>query len=76
MSYLVSCTEDYTGAQLEELANTLYILAVQRDAVGNGDGSGNGDGTPSAPVVTRPLIDEALEEVQAQPGRKLGFRVG
>ena len=85
MSYLVSSTEDYTGAQLEELANTLYILAIQQDAGDPSDADGNDGGSKddgcdgvSAPpplVITRPLIDEALEEVQTEPGRTFGFRV-
>ena len=115
MSYLVSATDGCTGAQLEELTNTLYILAVEHEvaAPGNADGGGNGDATgrgnglgnadgegrgdglargdpdsdgvargastadsPPRPVVTRALIAEAIEEVQADPRRKFGFRVG
>lgn len=72
MDHLVAATKGYTGAQIEELANTLYILSVEHQAAG----SGNGDGSPPAPVVTRTLIDEALEEVQGEPRRAFGFRVG
>ncbi len=71
MSYLIASTEDHTGAQLEELANTLYILAVECDA----SGSGNGDGAPPTPLVSRQSIDETLEEVQAEAGRRFEFRI-
>jgi ATP-dependent 26S proteasome regulatory subunit len=91
MDHLVAATKGCTGAQIEELANTLYILAVDRsgDSVGGGDGGGsadpleggNGDGIGSnditaAPVaIDRGLIDLALEEVRGDTGPRMGFRV-
>ena len=84
MNYLVEATNEYTGAQIEELVNTLYILAVQEDAMGAqtcrvGRGgcldSGEQD-TPSAVtgriLLPRSLIDAALEEVHVER-KAIGF---
>ena len=81
VAYLVECTEDYTGAQIEELANTLYILALrgENDACPqrgrDGDlGCGQGQTTEAdAVALDRQLIDAALGEVQVERKRKLGF---
>ena len=68
MAHLVSVTDGYTGAQIEELANTLYILAVD----GHNDTSGNGDGQPAA-AIDRPLIEAALEEFRVELKARVGF---
>ncbi|MBE3050169.1 ATP-binding protein [Candidatus Bathyarchaeota archaeon] len=68
LTHLVSATDGYTGAQIEELANTLYILAVD----GHDDASGNGDGKPSV-AIDRPLIAAALEEFQVELKARVGF---
>ena len=66
---LVNATEGYTGAQVEELTNTLYILAV---AKGKG-GQGNGDGCPSVPVIDAGIIAEAREEFTVELKARMGF---
>jgi hypothetical protein len=68
MAHLVPVTDGYTGAQIEELANTLYILAVDR----HDDASGNGDGKPSV-AINRPLIAAALEEFRVELKARVGF---
>ena len=68
MAHLVSVTDGYTGAQIEELSNTLYILVVDRH-----DGaSGNGDGKPAI-VIDRTLIATALEEFRVELKARMGF---
>ena len=71
LSHLVSATDGYTGAQIEELANTLYILAVE----GNGGASDNGDGKASGLTFGRPLIAAALDEFRVELKARVGFRV-
>ena len=69
MDHLVGTTDDYTPAQLEELANTLYILAV-----GGDNAHVRATGTPTGQVsVQRPLIDTALAEMQIERKPRLGF---
>jgi len=66
---LVSETAGYTGAQVEELSNTIIIFAVDRpDAT-----SGNGDGDPDAVRIDRSLIAAALEEIQVELKGRVGF---
>ncbi len=71
MNYLLQATDDYTGAQLEELANTLYILAVEGD---NSDSVKSNAGTGCV-SVNRKLIDSALEDARFEQKGKLGFHV-
>ncbi|MBE3050168.1 AAA family ATPase [Candidatus Bathyarchaeota archaeon] len=68
VSRLVSASDGYTGAQVEELVNTLYILAVNR----HGYASGNGDGQPSV-TIDSPLIAAALEEFKVELKARVGF---
>lgn len=70
MSHLVASTEGYTGAQIEEVANTVYILAVDGAANEHGHGS---DGSPVP--VDRHLIDAAMDEVRIERNGRLGFHV-
>ena len=71
LEHLVSATKDYTGAQLEELTNTLYILAVERYVDGLRSGDGNGDG-PAAEAGARIAAEEAADAVAPMPiGRSL-----
>lgn len=82
MHYLVEATDEYTGAEIEELSSTLYILAVQED---NPCLQGCSDGEPDCqktaneaaePIsVDRPLIDAALSETRIERRGKLGFNV-
>lgn len=69
MAHLVSVTDGYTGAQIEELANTLYILAVERLC----GASGNGNGGPGGIAIDRPLIAEALGEFRVELKAHVGF---
>jgi len=71
LAHLVSATRGCTGAQLEELVNTLYILAVESYP----DPSGNGDGRPDPIPLNRRLINAALDEVQIDSRQKFGFHM-
>ena len=78
MNYLVSGTRDYTGAQVQELANTLYILSADGDnggCVGSvaADGAACGPQVPEGISVSRQLIDAALEEMRVERKTKIGF---
>ena len=73
MAHLVAATEGYTGAQIEELANTLYILGVQGSGDRSGGDNGNGDGAPAAVAIDRSLIGLALREVRGESGARMGF---
>jgi DNA polymerase III delta prime subunit len=80
--YLVEATAEYTGAQIEELANTLYILATQAENVAECTPSAS-DGKDTGQVqdavegrgisITRQLIDAAVAEVQVDRKARLGF---
>jgi len=71
MGYIVQSTDGYTGAQLEELSNTLYILAVRDDDVGVEKAR-----SQKAPIaLDRNLIDSALSEVHVERKRSMGFHV-
>jgi cell division protease FtsH len=71
MGYIVQATDGYTGAQLEELSNTLYILAVRND--NTGVEKARSDKAPVA--LDRNLIDSALSEVHVERKRAMGFHV-
>jgi len=82
IEHLVKATDDYTGAQLEELSNSIYILALQGDSArldGFADGEkarcvpGGGDVEPV--FVDLALIESALAEVQVRREGVMGFRV-
>lgn len=67
MADLVSRTDGFTGAQVEELVNTLYMLAVEEEAARPAD-----DGAP-VPIPRR-LIDMALAEVRVVRKPAIGFQ--
>jgi hypothetical protein len=70
MAHLVAATEGYTGAQIAEVANTVYILALD----GNNGDENNADA--DVPVlVGRNLIDAAVDEVRIERTGRLGFHV-
>ncbi len=82
--YLAEATDGYTGAQIEELTNTLYILAaeaenawaganVSGEAAGLRGAVGRGDGQEIS--ITRQFIDTALAELQVERKTRLGFQV-
>ena len=68
---------DYTGAHVEELANTLYILCADGysalrcgPVVAEGAASGP---APEMISVSRQLIDAALEEMSVEHKAKISF---
>jgi len=65
--YLVCATDGYTGAQIEELINTLFIWAVNAN---NQNTQPDKNGQVS---VDRKLINFALNEVQVDVKTRLGF---
>ena len=71
MDHLVAATVDYTGAQVEELSNTLYIMAV--DA--NNDRADGPDTKPEQIYLDRVLIGAAIEEVRVEREARIGFHV-
>lgn len=81
MAYLVESTEEYTGAQLEELVNTMYILSVQSDSLRVDTPSANpaaGEtecARQSRVCLDRGIMEKALDEVKVQRTGRLGFHV-
>ena len=78
LSYLVEAADGYTGAQLEEAANALFILAVASE---NTIDDGNTispqpqyDDSGCIPF-DRGLIDAGLQEMEIEPKARRGFRV-
>lgn len=69
MNYLVESTNDYTGARIEELANTLYILAVE----GDNNVQPTGDAEAENISISRQLIDAAIDDATFERKGKLGF---
>lgn len=69
MAHLIATTADYTGAQIEELANTIYILAVDGEASAVPAGCGESGRIP----VGRQLIDRAMQEFAVERKGRLGF---
>ena len=69
LEYVVRATEGYTGAQIEELTNTLYILGLEEynEVAVAGDDGGN------AIPFERNLIEAALREVRVERNRAMGF---
>ena len=71
LAYLIEATDEYTGAQLEELANTLYILAVGLE----NDVNAHRGSSSHAVEIGRALISTALAEVQVEHKTPVGFQV-
>ena len=65
----IAATTDNTGAQIQELANTIYILAVD-DKKAPVSGGGGENGRIS---VDRQLIDRAVNEFRVERKARLGF---
>jgi len=65
VDYLVTKSNDYTGAQVQELANTLHILAAQQD--------GAKDTAPDPIMVSRELIEEAFDDFRFEKKGVFGF---
>lgn len=73
MAHLVAVTSDYTGAQLEELTNTLYILGADSDDTPVAQVEDGREASPRNISVDRRLIDTALQEVNVETRSRLGF---
>lgn len=63
LAHLAHQTYGYTGAQLEELANTLYMMSVEA-----------GDGSSGPPVIHRTLSERALRDVGVERKSPIGFQ--
>ena len=87
MDHLVSSTDEYTPAQIQEVANTILILAAQEDNIGEDaccdgqTGHCGQDGRRTTSIdtgrisVTRRLVDDALADVDFERKTRLGFHV-
>ncbi|MCY2928905.1 MAG: ATP-binding protein [Planctomycetota bacterium] len=74
LAHLIAATADYTGAQLEELANTLYILAAERlQAYNTPMDTSPASPSPEVIGVDRLLIETALAEMKFEHKGRLGF---
>jgi len=77
----IRATRDYTGAQIEELAATIYLRAVAgevtagRPQVDDEPATGDGDQAASPVPVDRSLIDAALAELGVELKGRMGFGV-
>lgn len=69
LEHLIQSTRGYTGAQLEELVNTLYLVALehQESPSENGDEKGIS--------MTRQFMKIALDELRVEKKVRLGFEV-
>jgi len=70
LAHLAAATEHFTGAQMQEIVNTIYMLSVEQQKA---------SGTVQPPATlkveaTRELIDQAIEEVRLARRSDLGFR--
>jgi len=74
LAILTEGTDGYTGAQVEELVSTIYILAAAKGGGTADDGGDNGDG--QRVVVDRALAQAALKELQAELKARVGFHAG
>lgn len=67
LGHLVDMTQEYTGAQLEELVNTLFIMAVNSE-------DEKRTKSPQDIVIDRSLITHALMEVNFEVKKQMGFQ--
>jgi len=72
LAHFTAVTEHFTGAQMEEIVNTIFMLAIE-DQKARG---GLEPGVPPKVVVTCELIDRAVDEVRVARRGDLGFRAG
>ena len=66
--HLVEASDGCTGAQVEELANTICLMSIARESTK--------DGSPQAINVSRQSIEAALIEVHGVQKRGIGFNAG
>ena len=69
VDHLVKSTAEYTGAQLEELVNTVILLALEQGETT----PGNGDGQQRPVRIDRGLLDVALAEMKVERSVRMGF---
>lgn len=82
LAYLVEKSKGYTGAQVQELVNTLYLLALQNRGVEANTVvedipiAGHAK-EPSNPTVsiTKSLLDAAMDDFQVEQKSRIGFCV-
>lgn len=67
MDYLVAASDGCTGAQVAELANTIYMVSVDENAFESDNGA------VRRVAVNRELLDTALREVQTDLKGGIGF---
>ena len=67
MDYLVAASDGCTGAQVAELANTIYMVSVDERAFESDNGS------VRRVAVNRELLDTALREIQTDQKPVIGF---
>ncbi|NQT21476.1 MAG: hypothetical protein HQ592_17355 [Planctomycetes bacterium] len=67
MDYLVAASDGCTGAQIAEFANTIYMVSVDENTFESDNGS------VRRVAVNRELLDAALEEIQTDHKRMIGF---
>ena len=71
LDHLVATTAGYTGAEIEELVNTIYLMAVDN----NGSTAKLQETQAECLTVDRKLIDAAASETAFEKKRPLGFHV-
>lgn len=69
VEHLVKATADYTGAQIEELVNTIYLLSVDQSE----PDSDSGDDQHRPIPLERGLLDAALVEMAVERKARMGF---
>ena len=69
VEHLVKATADYTGAQIEELVNTIYLLSVDQSE----PDSDSGDDQHRPIRLERGLLDAALVEMAVERKARMGF---
>ena len=70
MEYLVRQTKDFTGSQIEELANTVHLLGVTRSNEASREEIANTDDRLPA---DRQLLDSALRDLRVERRSRMGF---
>ena len=65
--YILDQTDGYTGAQVEEFVNTLYILAISDEDVSD-------DIANQTIIIDRNIIERAFKETAYMPREVLGFQ--
>ena len=75
MKQLVACSKGYTGAQIQELINTLYIHALQEEndaSIANADTCA-GEAASQRVSITADVVEAALADFQVEQEAQIGF---